>query len=667
MAYEQLVSVPSSATSGQVPKANGSGGYTWETPKAYYEKPSGGIPKSDLASAVQTSLGKADSAYQKPSGGIPGSDLATAYAPIASPTLTGTPKAPTASSGNNSTQIATTAFVRGELGSYIKNGDAVFSTSPFANTPKIYLPKIDNALYCADKRWSVSAVNDSSAVPASSITRLFNGNYDEIAIPINGDKTCVVTMDFTGDPSGEFPGYPYGTIYVSFYYVAKPKTITGRVYCNYESQGVGWHNITFTNCFGSVYSARNGYYKTQYIEITIVGDDTNSYGRTHLAEIELWLDRPDPQRNPFVSKYTDEVLYNKLTGPEFVGKLTGNASTATKLAASKTIQTNLASTSSASFDGSANVTPGVTGTLAIDHGGTGATNANNALANLGGYAKPSGGIPATDLASGVQTNLGLAATAYQKPSGGIPSTDLAESYYLASNPSGYTSNTGTITGVSANGTSVATSGVANIPAASTSAYGVTKLSDSTSTTSSVLAATPTAVKAVYDLANGKYSKPSGGIPATDLESGAQTNLGLAATAYQKPSGGIPATDLAESYIKTSEKGAASGVASLTSSTKVTARQITAPVATEISAATTLTADHVGHALRVNAAVTITLPILVDGDEVEIWNTGSGNVTLSGTIFLAGTGNVTSCVIEAYQVAGCKQMDNRWYISGGVSA
>lgn len=68
MAYEQLVSVPSSATSGQVPKANGSGGYTWETPKAYYEKPSGGIPKSDLASAVQTSLGKADSAYQKPSG-----------------------------------------------------------------------------------------------------------------------------------------------------------------------------------------------------------------------------------------------------------------------------------------------------------------------------------------------------------------------------------------------------------------------------------------------------------------------------------------------------------------------------------------------------------------------------------------------------------------------
>ena len=43
-----------------------------------YEKPSGGIPKSDLASAVQTSLGKADTAYQKPSSGIPKSALASA-------------------------------------------------------------------------------------------------------------------------------------------------------------------------------------------------------------------------------------------------------------------------------------------------------------------------------------------------------------------------------------------------------------------------------------------------------------------------------------------------------------------------------------------------------------------------------------------------------------
>ena len=60
---------------------------------------------------------------------------------------------------------------------------------------------------------------------------------------------------------------------------------------------------------------------------------------------------------------------------------------------------------------------------------------------------------------------------------------------------------GTITEVKANGTSIATSGVANIPAASTSAYGVTKLSSATNSTSTSLAATASAVKSAYDLAN----------------------------------------------------------------------------------------------------------------------------------------------------------------------
>ena len=102
--------------------------------------------------------------------------------------------------------------------------------------------------------------------------------------------------------------------------------------------------------------------------------------------------------------------------------------------------------------------------------------------NTGTYSKPSGGIPKTDLESAVQTSLGKADTALQS---------YDEQYK------------GTITEVKANGTSVATSGVANIPAASTSAYGVTKLSDATNSTSTVLAATANAVKKAYDLANSK--------------------------------------------------------------------------------------------------------------------------------------------------------------------
>ena len=40
-----------------------------------YQKPSSGIPESDMSEGVQTSLDKADSAYQKPASGIPATDM----------------------------------------------------------------------------------------------------------------------------------------------------------------------------------------------------------------------------------------------------------------------------------------------------------------------------------------------------------------------------------------------------------------------------------------------------------------------------------------------------------------------------------------------------------------------------------------------------------------
>ena len=51
-------------------------------------------------------------------------DLAD-YAPLASPSLTGTPTAPTAAGGTNTTQIATTAFVKAAI-------DALIDASPGA-------------------------------------------------------------------------------------------------------------------------------------------------------------------------------------------------------------------------------------------------------------------------------------------------------------------------------------------------------------------------------------------------------------------------------------------------------------------------------------------------------------------------------------------------------
>ena len=170
-----------------------------------------------------------------------------------------------------------------------------------------------------------------------------------------------------------------------------------------------------------------------------------------------------------------DTTAGQLTATTFKGDLSGNATTATKLKAARTFRTNLASTSTASFDGSANVTPGVTGTLPIANGGTGATTAANALSNLG----------LTATASELNTLDGITAT-------------VTELNYM----DGVTSNVQTQLDAKApksHATSATTYGTGT-----SSNYGHVKLSDSTSTTSGAsagIAATPTAVKSAYDLAN----------------------------------------------------------------------------------------------------------------------------------------------------------------------
>ncbi|EJF7680227.1 phage tail protein [Escherichia coli] len=72
------------------------------------------------------------------------------YAPKASPTFTGTPKAPTPAAGNNTTQVATTAFVQAALTALINGAPATLDTlkeiaTAINNDPK-FSTTINNAL-----------------------------------------------------------------------------------------------------------------------------------------------------------------------------------------------------------------------------------------------------------------------------------------------------------------------------------------------------------------------------------------------------------------------------------------------------------------------------------------------------------------------------------------
>ena len=284
--------------------------------------PATATPLMDGTAAVGTATKYAREDHRHPSD--------TAKANLASPAFTGTPTAPTASSGTNSTQIATTAFVKTALSNKLDYNATLFTTNPFAPSEQksLYLSKIDNAFFALDKRYSVSVTYDGVAV--TNVAQFFDGSYDANNLRIESGKTAVFTLDFSSGTSQKFAGYPYGQIFVSFYNSCIPSTITGRVYNNYASQTVGWHDITFTQYNSSMFVATQTYYGLQTLEITMTGSSDTPYGYTSPVEIELHATRPSPQDHcSVVNKFAEQTLYYNLTAPKFIGALQGNAATAT--------------------------------------------------------------------------------------------------------------------------------------------------------------------------------------------------------------------------------------------------------------------------------------------------------------------------------------------------
>ncbi len=82
-----------------------------------------------------------------------------------------------------------------------------------------------------------------------------------------------------------------------------------------------------------------------------------------------------------------EILYPKTLGSLVDGKVSssGNSDVATKLETSRSIRTNLASTSVANFDGTGNITPGVNGVLGVGNGGTGVNSYSSLASQLSSY------------------------------------------------------------------------------------------------------------------------------------------------------------------------------------------------------------------------------------------------------------------------------------------
>lgn len=119
------------------------------------------VPRTDGGSDLGTALKEFGKLFVKDLAGT----AATLYAKLASPAFTGTPTAPTALPGTNTTQIATTAFVEGELENYIKTDTYRKPSTLYDPDDRVFLQDLPAAwfLECA-----TGGTTDSGAITAPS-------------------------------------------------------------------------------------------------------------------------------------------------------------------------------------------------------------------------------------------------------------------------------------------------------------------------------------------------------------------------------------------------------------------------------------------------------------------------------------------------------------------
>lgn len=375
-------------------------------------------------------------------------------APLASPALTGTPTAPTASSGTNTTQIATTAFVK----------NAVTTSNWYLSSRTSYDHNVNNAGNLCN--FVVDYENWISLVLLYDVTDFYDGT-----IPSSGGGGHVMFLGTAtmcrlgGNHYERSANIRAGIGWVASQVTLKTdcwdiKPMVVKNECDIVSQwtsgkylvlgAVGTKvNMTPSNSDKVAYTVVNcsGYTKVFISAGAYTASDiTSTAGRvwafvdandnilsesdgttanlevtvpTGAVKLICHCSNSEPDRaSSYVAikssapKYYIALKCSEISGTmglfgRFIaqspktllltkiynrGSYNGailpagwsthvdcsyfvNASTAKTLETARTIQTNLASTSSASFNGSANITPGVTGTLAIGNGGTGQTSA----------------------------------------------------------------------------------------------------------------------------------------------------------------------------------------------------------------------------------------------------------------------------------------------------
>ena len=174
------------AAAGKYLKADG----TWAVPPAG----SGGA-----TIAATTNLIKGDGAGN----GIDSGLAASAVAPLASPTFTGTPAAPTAAPGTNTTQLATTAFVEGEISAAVSGlGTGTVTHSGGALTADLPVFGAGGAdIKVGTKTGNTDQVVTATGTATADRPLLYDASGNAVARQPRGNTTIVQLANSTTNPT----------------------------------------------------------------------------------------------------------------------------------------------------------------------------------------------------------------------------------------------------------------------------------------------------------------------------------------------------------------------------------------------------------------------------------------------------------------------------------
>lgn len=178
------------------------------------------VTKPYSVAALKLFLGLGSNAY-----------TSTAYAPLASPALTGTPTAPTPSPNDNSTKVATTAYVDGAVSS-ISGANGVFT------------PTLTNALNVtssADPHFSYSRVGNTVTVYGSvEVTVTSSSATTELGISLPSGSTS----NFTSSTDAFGHGNTSGTGVQSCYVISD--SVNDRAVLRFFAASSGLHEFFFS-------------------------------------------------------------------------------------------------------------------------------------------------------------------------------------------------------------------------------------------------------------------------------------------------------------------------------------------------------------------------------------------------------------------------------------